>query len=175
MYSRRPAGSLASRSPSPPSPRLASNLDSAFPYFPTKKLAARNGSITGDNSTRPPPPPPPPPSNTATTSNTGPSLFQKMKTLGSGPFGGGKVPPQDQSEQESRATEVARNPSAPGPKQFRNQEGRAHFRKRSDTASLMSQPSVRSVASVDRYDRTPSERSEFMGSAQPPPMMSTLR
>jgi hypothetical protein len=143
MFSRKPVWNQASRTPSPPSPNLASNLDSAFPYFPLKKNEeSRPREATrpyGAEETMVPPSP-------------GVNILQRMNTIAPGPFGAQRVRQTDKSTPGSQPLQMQRNVSANSSTQklFRNQEGREHFRKASNSSSLKSQESVRSDRSIDR-------------------------
>jgi hypothetical protein len=199
MFSRKPAGGLLSRTPSPPSPNLASNLDSAFPYFPLK--SEEDSRARERKPFYPSEEPMVPPSPRI-------DVMKRMNTVAPGPFGaqrsrlGEKSGPGMQSSQIQRnisgnsssqiqrnisgntssqiqrnasgnsSTQIQRNVSGNSSTQaqFRNQEGREHLRKASNASSLKSQNSVRSDRSVDRMRALTRE-----GTRDPPPVSRPRR
>jgi hypothetical protein len=143
MFSRRPVGGLQSRTPSPPSPNLASNLDTAFPYFPVKKdndsrSRETNHLYRSDEKALPLSP--------------RVDVMQRMNTIAPGPFGASTRRQGEKTGPGVQSSQIRRNVSADSSTQlqFRNQNGREHFRKASNASSLHSQSSVQSDRSLDR-------------------------
>ncbi|KAF2432433.1 hypothetical protein EJ08DRAFT_132596 [Tothia fuscella] len=140
MFSRKPFG----RTPSPPSPNLASNFDSAFPLFPSKfveKPQSRDGARSNERSQMMP------------LRSPGINVMQRMNTVAPGPFGAQRGRQMDQRIVGAPSSDEQRNASAG--KQFRNQGGREHFRKQSNG----SHTSAKSEASIDRMNRLPGDES----------------
>jgi hypothetical protein len=141
MFSRKPGGP-DSRAPSPPSPNLAPNLDSAFPPFLARWNESRATNNSGNyrsNDVYAPLSPRPP---------GGAEVLQRMNTIAPGPFAGQRGRPA----QNAPASQSERNRSRSGSAQqtFRNEQGRQHFRKPSAAESIRSQVSNHSGRSMNR-------------------------
>jgi LIM domain len=136
IMSRKPG--TISRTPSPPSPQLQSNMDSAFPVFPaplqvrrqspdTMKTRKRSlfAPLPGDKALMAPLSP---------RVNGGADVLKRMDKLAAGPFAGParkleeKVPPR-----------LKRNPSDGEQKHFRNASGKEQFPRPSTSQSNRSQ------------------------------------
>ncbi|QDS77335.1 hypothetical protein FKW77_005103 [Venturia effusa] len=139
MFSRKP--SLLSSSPNPPSPNLASNLECAFPPLPVKSNQYKGDKGASMNNSYAPLSPRP---------QGGAEVLQRMNTIASGPFGHRARPSQERLPIAPRA-EAPRAHSRTGSmkQQFRNEQGRQHFRKASTASSVRSQGSQYSQQSQD--------------------------
>ncbi|KAE9993118.1 hypothetical protein EG327_006471 [Venturia inaequalis] len=139
MSSHKPT--LSSTSPTPPSPKLAPNLESAFPLL-APKLSLSNGAngMPMNNMYAPLSPRP----------QGGAEVLQRMNTIAPGPFGH-RVRPSQEPLPYAPTPEVqgvhSRNGSVK--QQFRNEQGRQHFRKASSVSSVQSHRSHNSQQSVN--------------------------
>ena len=154
FMSRRPGN--MSRTPSPPSPDLQANLDSAFPPFPrpspkpqrkpfpepinTKRpdgLAVNNVSMA--------------PLSPRT--NGGAHVMKRMDGIAPGPFAGMGLRTQSRSPplQPERQQVERRSSEMTDRVQLRNSKGREHFRKPSPNPSNHSRSSSRSSSSAEEY------------------------
>ncbi|KIW03780.1 uncharacterized protein PV09_05083 [Verruconis gallopava] len=142
MFSRKPS-LFPSRSPSPPSPNFASNLDSAFPPFRSKYDRTDPGSLNSQpNPMRAPPSP-------------GVSVMQRMNGIADGPF---SRPGRTRNDAQSGPRE--RRPSNVEYKAYQGGVDNSHYRKPSEPQSVYSQTSNYSGPAMDRQSRTrnPSQR-----------------
>lgn len=143
MFSRKP--NPPSRSPSPPSPKLAPNLDCAFPPLALKPNLSKGAKGLPMNNMYAPLSPRP---------QGGAEVLQRMNTIAPGPFGHRARPSQQRLQQ--RLPDVP-NVEARGvhsrhgsmKQEFRNEQGRQHFRKASTASSVRSQGSHYSQQSAD--------------------------
>ena len=138
MFSRKP--SYPSRSPSPPSPAFASNLDSAFPPF--RSRYDQPGSFSGQQNFMKPAPSP------------GAHVMQKMNGIADGPFSGQRGKPEDKAQAGSNQ----RRPSIDQYNPYAGIEEHMQLRRPSESEAVRPQ-----ISHPDRAIPISHEHESFIG------------